>query len=83
MGEAGYVSPWRNYSLEENLDIVVCIETLEHPYKVADRSQEPTTDGQRRAILTLPELSDRASSELPPQTFSEIDDAYCRRITQC
>jgi hypothetical protein len=38
MGEAGYVSPWRNYSLEENLDVVVCIVTLEHLYKVADRS---------------------------------------------
>ena len=64
MGEAGCVSPWRNYSLEENLDIVVCIVTLEHPHKVADCSQRPTLDG-RGAILTLPELSCRASSELP------------------
>jgi len=65
MSEDGCVSPWRNYSLEENLDIVVCIVTLEHPYKVADRSQEPTPDGQRGAILTLPELRGRAYSELP------------------
>jgi hypothetical protein len=41
MGEAGCVSPLRNYSLSSNWDPVVSNVTLDHPYKVAIRGFSP------------------------------------------
>ena len=66
MSEAGCVSPWRNYSLEENLDIVVCIVTLEHPYKVAAQSDEPGHARPDKMLI----LASRSTLNSPSQIIS-------------